>query len=502
LLLSTRYGANPSILNFLGESPVHHCWRSWDMAFVNAAQKRERSKATVDILRMLVDAGADLNVQDTSHKETPLHLAARYGPTDIVQYLLARKAAPEVLNHRGERPYDIALRFKGKRSHGHESANLLQRWRSLEKNLKLNEFQHEWTMYLRDKNVTLVGNTAADVLVDLKNDERKAFGTKLARDPGVPFTDSIANTFDPPAEVQAADKQHELDVEHAKYADKKEHEFRKEVARVAHDDRPLGCRIDDYLHRDANPGFVTREQMAVIRGEHQPAAAKEAEDKYCVTKEEAERKRRHKKWEAGAGKRAEKMALLKSRSHLRWRRLQAGQEVLKDLAEPGRELTFGRPAAQSSIWRSGSSMRHNLIQKNPAVATNRIKAEHLFEPKTALQLLEEKKADDEAKAADDDSVAYNAPFALPAGNTHRQVFTKVGRNWLVAAERRRPDFGLASRDTTDPWKFIDGKWDHPCDKHNDGYEDRFSKLGMEGFDKIMGKDPNMTTKFSAEHSTL
>ena len=203
MLLSTRYGANPSILNFLGESPVHHCWRSWDMAFVNAAQKRERSKATVDILRMLVDAGADLNVQDTSHKETPLHLAALYGPTDIVQYLLARKAAPEVLNHRGERPYDIALRFKGKRSHGHESANLLQRWRSLEKNLKLNEFQHEWTMYLRDKNVTLVGNTAADVLVDLKNDERKAFGTKLARDPGVPFTDSIANTFDPPAEVQA-----------------------------------------------------------------------------------------------------------------------------------------------------------------------------------------------------------------------------------------------------------------------------------------------------------
>ena len=196
------------------------------------------------------------------------------------------------------------------------------------------------------------------------------------------------------------------------------------------------------------------------------------------------------------------MALLKSRSHLRWRRLQAGQEILKDRNDLGEAPKFGRPAVLSSIGRSGSAMLHNALQKNPATATNRIKEEHLLAPQSALQLLESKLQEHQEAEEKGDSVAYNPVYALPAGNTHRQVFKKVGRNWLVAADRRRPDFGLAAKDVTDPWKFIDGKWDHPCDAHNDGYEDRYSVLGLEGFDKIMGKDPHMTTKFSSDHTTL
>jgi ankyrin repeat protein len=43
------------------------------------------------IVRMLIDAGADLNVQD-KHGDTPLHVAARFGEIEIAQMLIYAKA--------------------------------------------------------------------------------------------------------------------------------------------------------------------------------------------------------------------------------------------------------------------------------------------------------------------------------------------------------------------------------------------------------------------------
>ena len=43
--------------------------------------------------------------------ETPLHLAAQYGNTDVVEYLLEKRADPKLVNNKGETALDLAALF-------------------------------------------------------------------------------------------------------------------------------------------------------------------------------------------------------------------------------------------------------------------------------------------------------------------------------------------------------------------------------------------------------
>jgi ankyrin repeat protein len=41
-----------------------------------------------DVVKLLLQAGADVNAKTRSNSETPLHLAAMHGHTDVIQLLL------------------------------------------------------------------------------------------------------------------------------------------------------------------------------------------------------------------------------------------------------------------------------------------------------------------------------------------------------------------------------------------------------------------------------
>jgi ankyrin repeat protein len=78
----------------------------------------------VDIVRLLVEAGAQVNIHTAKHVEsdflwnvlltsdTPLHLAACYGPEAMVECLLALGANPRLENYRQETPLACALRMR------------------------------------------------------------------------------------------------------------------------------------------------------------------------------------------------------------------------------------------------------------------------------------------------------------------------------------------------------------------------------------------------------
>ncbi|KAG9350865.1 hypothetical protein JZ751_024754 [Albula glossodonta] len=60
-----------------------------------------------DTLQVLVDHGADVNIQD-SDGNLPLHLAAREGNLDVVTFLFPRTAEPMRRNTQGKTAYDMA----------------------------------------------------------------------------------------------------------------------------------------------------------------------------------------------------------------------------------------------------------------------------------------------------------------------------------------------------------------------------------------------------------
>lgn len=59
-------------------------------------------------LNLLLDAGADLNIQDIDGN-TPLHIAVRYGYQDTVQLLLKAGADPNIKNMDGDTPFRVGI---------------------------------------------------------------------------------------------------------------------------------------------------------------------------------------------------------------------------------------------------------------------------------------------------------------------------------------------------------------------------------------------------------
>jgi ankyrin repeat protein len=59
------------------------------------------------IAQMLVDAGANLDIQDYGDR-TALHWAAEYNRPEIARMLVGSGASKDILNNDGEPPYDLA----------------------------------------------------------------------------------------------------------------------------------------------------------------------------------------------------------------------------------------------------------------------------------------------------------------------------------------------------------------------------------------------------------
>src|SRR5688500_3481788 len=66
----------------------------------------------VDVARVLIEAGADVNKQ-CEHGRTALHMAAAWGHADVVQLLLENGANPTVVDHQGMTPANVARRGYG-----------------------------------------------------------------------------------------------------------------------------------------------------------------------------------------------------------------------------------------------------------------------------------------------------------------------------------------------------------------------------------------------------
>ena len=80
-----------------------------DVSGGTALRKATRFNRT-DVIKRLVDEGADVNRQDRWYKDTPLHMAALYNNTEAVRLLLDNGADINLINNGNKTPLHVALK--------------------------------------------------------------------------------------------------------------------------------------------------------------------------------------------------------------------------------------------------------------------------------------------------------------------------------------------------------------------------------------------------------
>ncbi|KIW12585.1 hypothetical protein PV08_09863 [Exophiala spinifera] len=90
------HGANIEFCDSSGLTPLHRTVQA------------ERSDGTLQIIKSLLDAGAEIDVRDKRRQETTLQMASRLGRVDRIEYLLQRGANPEAINRFGENSLQLA----------------------------------------------------------------------------------------------------------------------------------------------------------------------------------------------------------------------------------------------------------------------------------------------------------------------------------------------------------------------------------------------------------
>jgi ankyrin repeat protein len=117
--LLVEHGANMEIPNNRGITPV---MAAAGMGSVDADTRgwyttEDTPQRSVDTLRILLDAGADVNSRDP-RGQTPLHAAAFWGWNLAVQFLADRGADLEAKDRGGKSPIDSAMGRNGGNSRG------------------------------------------------------------------------------------------------------------------------------------------------------------------------------------------------------------------------------------------------------------------------------------------------------------------------------------------------------------------------------------------------
>ena len=102
LHLATFDGHAEIIKMFLDKDVPVNVIDSWgDSPLLNAANTNDEA------VKLLLDAGADVNVKKNPQMKTPLHNAAQYGRVEMVKMLLAKGADVNARDSEGETPLDM-----------------------------------------------------------------------------------------------------------------------------------------------------------------------------------------------------------------------------------------------------------------------------------------------------------------------------------------------------------------------------------------------------------
>jgi hypothetical protein len=106
--------------NHRRSQPVHY---AADGSLENPAWDAKRQ---VQMIRLLLDAGAEVNAQD-KNGATPLHRAVRTRCAAAVKFLLEAGANPKIANKPGSTPFHLAVQNTGRGGSGSERAREAQR---------------------------------------------------------------------------------------------------------------------------------------------------------------------------------------------------------------------------------------------------------------------------------------------------------------------------------------------------------------------------------------
>jgi uncharacterized protein len=113
-------GANLSLSNNRGITPVMAAagLGSTDADTRGLYTTEDVQQRSIESLKLLLAAGADINAKDGTRGLTPLHEAARWGWNDVVRFLVDHGADLQAKDNRGMTPVDSAMGKAGGNSRG------------------------------------------------------------------------------------------------------------------------------------------------------------------------------------------------------------------------------------------------------------------------------------------------------------------------------------------------------------------------------------------------
>ena len=120
IALLVKHGANPNLPNMRGTTPTMAAagLGSVDADTRGVYTTEDTAQRSVDSLKLILDAGGEINAHDNIRGQTPLHGAAFWGWNAAVQLLVDRGADLNAKDNQGKTPVDSALGKAGGNSRG------------------------------------------------------------------------------------------------------------------------------------------------------------------------------------------------------------------------------------------------------------------------------------------------------------------------------------------------------------------------------------------------